>query len=81
MMDFSLEYQSASSTSAAASAAASLARNRKAPSILRSSQSSIEALFKEIMPRFWPWQNSLGVSSKNVVSIYYNDENQRFRSV
>lgn len=30
MMDFSLEYQSASSTSAAASAAASLARNRKA---------------------------------------------------
>ena len=47
MMDFSLEYQSASSTSAAASAAASVARNRKA--LL--SKFYIEALFKEIMPR------------------------------
>ena len=47
MMEFSLEYQSASSTSAAASAAASVARNRKVPSTCAplKGQRSIEFFF------------------------------------
>ena len=83
MMDFSLEYQSASSTSAAASAAASLARNRKAEHL-----ALLSKFYRGPIPgiqrnhaSFLAMAKFVSSQLQKCLSIYYNDENQRFRSV